>query len=159
MKFFRLLTAAALISAMAAPVAFAGGHGGNPAVKARQSHMQLYQHNLGILGGMARGNVEYNAETAQAAADNLALLTQVNQRSYWVPGTSTADLGEETRLLPALFEDGGFARAIEIGGAMAEAATALAAVAGDGQEALGSALGGVGRQCGACHEAFQQPRN
>ena len=159
MTFSRIFIVASLISALAAPVAFAGGHGGNPAVKARKSHMQLYQHNLGIVGGMARGQVEYDAEAAQAAANNLVALTQISQRSYWVPGTSNADLGEETRLLPALFEDGGFARAIEIGGALAAAAEGLAAVAGDGQAALGPALGPVGQQCGACHEAFQQPRN
>lgn len=159
MSFTRSLIAGAVVATLVAPAAFAGGHGGNPAVKARQSHMQLYAHNLGIIGGMARGNVEYDAEAAQAAADNLKHLTMLSQRSYWVPGTSNADLGEETRLLPALFEDGGFAKAVEIGGNLAAAAEGLAAVASDGQAALGPALGPVGAQCGACHEAFQQPMN
>ena len=54
------LLAATLITALAAPLAHAGGHGGNPAVKARKAHMQLYAHNLGILGGMAKGEVEYD---------------------------------------------------------------------------------------------------
>lgn len=94
--------AAALAASTSA--AFAGGHGGNPAVKARQSHMQLYAHNLGILGGMARGNIEYDAGAAQAAANNLAALSTLDQRSYWVPGTSNAELGEATRALPALWE-------------------------------------------------------
>ncbi len=159
MTISRMLVVASVVSALAAPAAFAGSHGGNPAVKARQSHMQLYLHNLGIIGAMARGNAEYDAEAAQAAADNLVALTKLSQRTYWAPGTSNADLGEETRLLPALFEDGGFARAMEIGGALAEATEGLAAVAGNGLEAVGPALGPVGRQCGACHEAFQQPRN
>ena len=135
-------------------IAIAGGHGGNPAVKARKAHMQLYAHNLGILGGMAKGEVEYNAEAASAAANNLATLTTFDQRSYWTPGTSTAELGEETRALPAIWEDS--AKAIEIGGQLAEAAAALAAVAGDGQAALGPAMGGVGGACGACHKAYQQ---
>ena len=34
------------------------------AVKARQAHMQLYAANLGVLGGMARGNMDYDAEAA-----------------------------------------------------------------------------------------------
>ena len=150
-----------LISALilgTAGASFAGGHGGNPAVKARQSHMQLYAHNLGVLGGMAKGEVEYNADLASAAAGNLAALTKLNQMSYWTPGTSSNDLGDETRALPAIWEEGGFAKAMEIGGALAAAADELAAVAGNGQEAIGPALGPVGRQCGACHEAFQKPR-
>ena len=150
-----------LISALilgTAGASFAGGHGGNPAVKARQSHMQLYAHNLGVLGGMAKGEVEYNADLASAAAGNLAALTKLNQMSYWTPGTSSNDLGDETRALPAIWEEGGFAKAMEIGGALAAAAGELAAVAGNGQEAIGPALGPVGRQCGACHEAFQKPR-
>ncbi|NNK65386.1 MAG: cytochrome c [Rhodobacteraceae bacterium] len=143
-----------------ASAALAGGHGdGNPAVKARQSHMTLYGHNLGVLGNMARGNIEYDAGAAQAAADNLVLLSQVSQRGYWAPETSNADLGDETRLLPALFEEGGFARAQEIGAQLSEAAVALAAVAGEGQAAIGPALGPVGQSCGTCHEAFRQPNN
>jgi len=159
MTLARILTITALTVTLTASVAYAGGHEGNPAVKARKSHMALYAHNLGILGGMARGTVDYDAAAASAAAQNLNLLTQVDQSSYWVPGTSNADLGDETRLLPALFEDGGFARREEIFVAIGEAAANLAAVAGDGQAALGPALGPVGRQCGACHEAFQQSNN
>ena len=158
MAFSRTFLISTLIAATAG-MAFAGSHGGNPAVKARKSHMQLYAHNLGILGAMAKGEAEYNADAASAAAGNLAALTKLNQMSYWTPGTSNADLGDETRALPALWEDGGFAKAIEIGTALAGAAGELAAVAGNGQEAIGPALGPVGQQCGACHKAFQQPRN
>lgn len=150
-----------LISALiigTAGATFAGGHGGNPAVKARQSHMQLYAHNLGILGGMAKGKVEYSADAASAAAGNLAALTKINQMSYWTPGTSNADLGDETRALPAIWEEGGFGKAMEIVGALSSAADELAAVAGNGQEAIGPALGPVGSQCGACHEAFRKAR-
>lgn len=136
-------------------IAIAGGHGGNPAVKARKSHMQLYAHNLGILGAMAKGEVDYDAGAASAAANNIASLSTLDQRSYWVPGTSTAELGEETRALPAIWQEG--SKAAEIGGQLAEAAAALAAVAGDGQAALGPAMGGVGKACGTCHENYQQP--
>lgn len=152
-----ILASAAAISV--AGLAFAGGHGGNPAVKARKAHMQLYAHNLGILGAMAKGEAEYNAEAASAAANNLASLTALNQMSYWSAGTSSDDLPDESRALPAIWEDGGFAKAIEIGTALNTAATQMAAVAGNGQEALGPALGPVGAQCGACHKAFQKPRN
>ena len=147
-----VLLAGSLVAA--AGLAFAGGHGGNPAVKARKAHMQLYAHNLGILGGMAKGEVEYNADAASGAANNLAALASSYQGSYWVPGTSNAELGDETRALPAIWESGSTAG--QIGGQMAEAAAALAAVAGDGQAALGPALGPVGKACGDCHKGYRQ---
>ncbi len=159
MKILRFATVTALMAAISAPVAFAGGHGGNPAVAARQAHMQLYQHNLSILGGMARGRVDYDADAAQAAANNLVALTQLSQAGYWLPGTTTDELGDATRLLPALFEEGGFARAMETGGNVAAAAQNLADVAGDGQAGLGPAVGALGQSCNSCHEAFQQARN
>ena len=142
-----------------AGAAIAGGHGGNPAVKARKSHMQLFAFNLGVLGGMAKGEVEYNADSATGAANNLVALAQMSHANYWPQGTSSDDLPDESRALPALWTNEGFGKAVEIGTALSEAAVALAAVAGDGQAALGPALGPVGRQCGACHEAFQKPRN
>jgi cytochrome c556 len=152
----RILIASALIAGTAG-LALAGGHGGNPAVKARQSHMQLYQHNLGLLGNMAKGEVAYDADTAQAAANNLASLTTLAHVGYWTPGTSNADLGEETRALPALWEAG--SKAGEIGGQLAEAAANLASVAGNGQDAIGPALGPVGGACTECHKAYRQSNN
>lgn len=151
-----LVTSAAILSV--ATLAFAGGHSGNPVVKARKAHMQLYGHNLGLLGAMAKGEAEYNAEAATAAANNMVALTSMSQMSYWPAGTSSDDLPDESRALPAIWEDGGFAKAVEINTAMAAAAVQLAAVAGDGQAALGPALGGVGQQCGACHDDFRKPR-
>ena len=36
------------------------------AIKARQAHMQLYAFNLGTLGGMAQGKIDYDADAASA---------------------------------------------------------------------------------------------
>ena len=150
-----VLLAGSLIAA--AGLSFAGGHGGNPAVKARKAHMQLYAHNIGILGAMAKGEAEYNADAASGAANNLATLAGLYQGSYWVPGTSNAELGDETTALPAIWESGSTAG--QIGGQLAEAAAALAAVAGDGQAALGPTLGPVGKACGDCHKGYRQSNN
>ena len=54
MAFGRTIILSATIAATAGLV-FAASHGGNPAVKARQSHMQLHVHNISILGAMAKG--------------------------------------------------------------------------------------------------------
>ena len=146
-----------LCGALAAGAAIAGGHEGNPAVKARKAHMQLYAHNLGILGGMARGNAEYDAEAASAAASNLAALTQLNQMTYWAPGTDSDALPGETRALPALWEN--IPDAVAKGQELAAAAMALSETAGNGLEAVQAGLGPVGRVCGQCHEAYQVPNN
>lgn len=157
MAFVRTIFVTAAFAATAS-LAFAGGHGGNPAVKARQSHMQLYAHNIGILGAMAKGEADYDADAASAAANNLATLSGgISQRSYWAPGTSMDDLGDETEALPAIWESG--SKAGEIGGKLADAAAKLAAVAGDGKDALGPALGPVGGACGECHKAYRKPNN
>ena len=154
----KLTLAAVSIAALAvAGSVWAGGHVGNPSVKARKSHMQLYAFNLGKLGAMAKGEAEYNADAASAAANNLATLSTLSQAGYWSPGTSNAELGEETRALPGLWESGSKAR--EIGGQMGEAVAQLASVAGNGQEGLGAAVGAVGQTCGACHKAYRAPNN
>lgn len=156
MKKLTILTVSLAALAVSGAV-WAGGHGGNPAVKARKAHMQLYSFNLGTLGGMAKGEVEYDADRASAAANNLVTLTQVSQAGYWMPGTSNAELGEETRALPELW--GADSKAMQIGGEMGEAVKQLAAVAGNGQEGLGAAVGAVGKACGDCHKAYRQSNN
>lgn len=152
---FPLVLALACGAAVAGS-AFAGGHAGNPAVSARKAHMQLYSFNLGTLGAMAKGEVEYDADAASAAAGNLAALAALSQRGYWVPGTSSDDLPDESRALPAIWEEG--SKAGEIGASFAEAAAALAAVAGDGKDAMAGAIGPVGKGCGDCHEGYRKPR-
>lgn len=142
---------------LSAGLATAGGHGGNPAVTARKAHMNLYQHNLTILGNMAKGEMDYDAEAAQAAADNIVALTNLSQRGYWSPGTSRDDLGEATRALPALWGEG--SKAGEIGGQVRDAAVELAEVAGMDAGSLGPAVGKLGQACTACHKDYRYSDN
>lgn len=152
----RVLVLGAIGAALVSTVALAASHGGNPAVKARQAHMSLQAYNLGIVGAMAQGKAEYDAEAASAAAENLAALTKLNMSSYWAPGTSNADI-MDTRALPAIWEDlPGVMGKIET---LRAAADTLAADAGNGLDALKAALGPVGGACGACHEAYRAPNN
>jgi cytochrome c556 len=138
-------------------MALAASHGGDtdPAVKARQAHMDLYSFNLGILGKMAKGEMEFDAAASQAAADNLVTLSQINQASYWVPDTDNMSTNN-TRLLPALFDNIDDARAK--GQALVEASTAMAAAAGT-LEGVQASIGAVGGACGACHKAYRAPES
>jgi cytochrome c556 len=151
----RTLTALALGAALLAGTALAESHGSNPAVKARQSHMQLYAHNIGVLGAMVKGEVDYGAEAAVAAAGNLAALSQLDQRTYWPQGTDSDTL-DGTRALPAIWND--FPDILTKAKALTDAAVALEATAGDGLDALKAGFGPVGGACGACHKAYQKPR-
>ncbi len=153
MKSTRLL----LIAALAGGVAMtASAQDQNPAVGARQGQFQLMALNLGVLGNMARGNTEYDAEAAQAAADNLLTISGLDQRFHWPEGTDNASI-EGTRALPAIWEDG--SRVLEIWGEFGTGAEGLAAVAGDGLAAMQGALGPVGAACGACHDDYRAPNN
>lgn len=124
----------------------------NPAVKARQSHMQLYAYNLGILGGMAKGTVDYDAAAAQTAADNLAGLATMNTMSFWQPGTAMGEV-EGSNALPALWSADSTAGKIAMD--FAAAAQALQAAAGTDLASLQGAMGGVGAGCGGCHKAYR----
>ena len=121
-------------------------------VRARQGLMQNYAFSLSTLGNMARGNMEYDAEIAQAAADRLVALSDIPQEAYWPEGTSSEEI-DSSRALPAIWEDkddflGHFDE-------LHEASVSMAEVAGDGQQALGEQMRNLGQVCGACHEEYR----
>lgn len=124
----------------------------NPAVKARQAHMQLYAHNLGILGNMAQAKTDYDADAAQAAADNIVTLIQVNQSSYWPLGTDNESI-EGTKALPALWEN--FDNVMAINADFAVAADAMASAAGTDLASLQGAMAAMGGSCSACHREYR----
>jgi cytochrome c556 len=122
-------------------------------VQARQGQFQIMALNIGVLGNMARGNTEYDAEAAQTAANNLVTMSQIDQSFHWHEGTDNFAL-DGTRALPAIWENPeGFAEDYMAYGAAAEG---LAAVAGDGLDAMRAAIGPIGGTCGACHDDFRQ---
>ncbi len=144
------------VTANIAGAAFAASHTEqNPAVTARTAHMGLYSFSLGTLGAMVKGETEYDAETAQAAADRLVALSGMDQAGYWPPGTSSDEV--ESRALPALFENRDDYDALTRD--LNEASMAMADVAGDGVEAIGGQMKSVGDACGACHEEYRKPED
>ncbi len=148
---------AAAIATLIATAAFAGGHSSTPeeaAIKARNAHMSLYGFNLGPLGAMVKEEAPYDAAVAAALAGNLAALASIDTGAYWIEGTDMSVDG--SRAKPEIWSDAeGFAAA-EM--AMTEAATALAAVAGNDLDALKASFGAVGQACGDCHKAYRGPR-
>ena len=128
----------------------------HPAVKARKSVMSLYAFNLGQLGAMAKGEMEYDADAAKAAAGNLALLSQLNQSARWPEGTDSAS-AEGTRALPDIWSN--FPDVASKAEDLAMAASLMEDAAGTDLAALPGAMGALGGACGACHKAYRQPDN
>ena len=124
----------------------------DPAVGARQGQFKLYAHNFGVLGGMAQGRMDYNAEMAQTAADNLFHLTRVDQGHLWPEGTDSFST-DGTRANPAIWEnlDDFVAKVTALQGAVEN----LQGVAGNGLDEMRAGVMAVGGTCQACHEAYR----
>ncbi|MGB7241574.1 MAG: cytochrome c [Sulfitobacter sp.] len=152
----------AILSAVigsAAVLALADGHISDKqiaaGIKARQSQMQLYAFNLGVLGAMAKEEAPYDAAAASSAANNLAALASLGQAGYWLPG-SDSDSVEGTRALPAIWAAD--SKVGEKGKDFFDAVIAMQSAAGTDLGALQAAMGAVGKGCGGCHESYRKPQ-
>ena len=157
MTFLSKFTALALSATLlGAPAIAQDAKAIEAAVKARKAQMTLYAFNLGLLGGMAKGKIDYDAEKAQAAASGIAAVASLDASRMWLPGTDNTAI-ENTRALPAIWADGSDVgvKAQEFSAAVA----AMDAAAGQGLEALQGAMGGLGGACGSCHKAYRAPKN
>ncbi|WP_071675054.1 c-type cytochrome [Nioella nitratireducens] len=123
-------------------------------IAARQGQMDIMALNVGILGNMARGNTGYDADLAQAAADNIFAAASVGHQIAWPAGSDNFDLGDATAALPAVWDDpDGFDQAW---GDLRTAAAGMAEVAGTGLDAVQGAIRPLGGACGGCHRNFRQ---
>jgi cytochrome c556 len=151
-----LATGAALVAGATAAIS---GEAEERAVKARQALMQVYAFNLGQLGAMVKGEMEYNADLAKASADNLVKASTMNGMAMWPKGSSMDDEGMagKTWAKADIWADGSDVG--EKAKALREAAVQMAEVAGNGLDAVKGAMGGVGGGCKGCHEKFRAPKN
>lgn len=147
-----ILFAAATAAALTVPTAsFADEI--DDAIKARRAYYSVVSFNMGLLAGMAKGSVEYNAEAASGAANDLQMLTQLNNMAMWPMGSSNEDRPGDTRAKPEAWTT--FPAIIEKQTALRTAATAMAENAGEGLDALRANMGALGAACTDCHKAFR----
>ena len=156
-NFFKTLAISTALLAASGAV-FAESHAAmspEDAVAAHQTHMKLLGQNMGVLGGMAQGKMDYDAAAAQAAADALVENAMIADMAKFPEG-SDSDSIATSRALPAIwtnFDD--FTAKAE---AFAVAATGMQAAAGQGLEAVQAAMGALGGSCGSCHETYRKPK-
>ncbi|MCR8549727.1 cytochrome c [Salipiger sp. P9] len=125
-------------------------------LKARQGQFRILAINLGTLGGMAQGKIDYDAEAAQMAADSLVAVTMIHEGPLWPEGSSEMDI-DGTRAKAEIWDNWeDFASKWSALGAAAEG---MQTVAATGQEALGPALGQLGAACKACHDSYRAPES
>jgi len=122
-------------------------------VKARQGYYKLILHNAGTLFGMAKGDIEYDAERASTAANNLLTLSKLNVGSLYPAGTSKEEMPGKTRALKKIWDD--FPGVGEKAKAWKAAVADMAAVAGDGVDAVRAKAGPLGGGCKGCHENYR----
>lgn len=151
MKFSVLPLAAAALT-----LGFAPAIANEQAIQARQGQFKLFGAHLGQLVPMVRGEVEYDAERAAAAAANLAAVASQTQEPYlWIEGTDTMSV-DGTRALPDIWDNmDDFAQKYAD---LQTATVALRDAAGTDLAALQGALGAVGGACSACHDAYREPQ-
>jgi cytochrome c556 len=155
--FFRTPFAVGLSIAIVATAGFAANHTASPgdkAVAARQAQMQIVGYSTGILGDIAKGEMEFDAEMVNSAATNLNTLAKLNLASLWVPGTEQGAV-EGTRAKPEIWSDrAGFVEKF----AGLEKASADLMGAAD-VDAVKAGMGPLGGACKACHDTYRGPKN
>lgn len=125
-------------------------------IKARQSDMQIRSFSAGPLFGMAKGKIEYNAELASKLANNLLLLTQLDMGRAWAKGTDNSAYKGKTTALPKIWTT--YPEVSKYGKKFGTAVKELAAVAGNGLDALKSKVGPLGKSCKGCHDEFREKK-
>ncbi|MCT4654926.1 MAG: cytochrome c [Cohaesibacter sp.] len=148
----KIILAAATACLFASP-ALAADDPKLEAVEARQGYYKLLGANMGVLAGMAKGEIEYDAEKAKLHAGNIAKLSETNISFLYIPGTSAEDMAGKTRALPAIWKDmPGVGAAAK---KYVEAAANIAKVAGEGRASLGGGVKMLGGSCKGCHDNYR----
>lgn len=153
MKIYSKLALFLAAMSLALPV-FADRDPKKDAIKARQGEMQLRAFNAGPLFAMAKGDMPYDTEMANKLANNLKVMLDLDNGRAWMKGTSNEDYPDETAALPEIWST--WPEIADYGKDYGKAVKALAAVAGNGRDALGEKVKDLGEACKACHDEYRE---
>ncbi|MEL7000089.1 MAG: c-type cytochrome [Paracoccaceae bacterium] len=147
------VAALALTATVSAPIAMAADTAEEKAVKARRGYFQVVLINAGPLFGMAKGDIDYDAEAASTAAANLDALAGMNVLNMYPAGSDKPSLPGKSRAQDKIWSDlDGFVGKFQDFG---KATDGLVAAAGNGLDALRPAVGALGASCKGCHDNYR----
>lgn len=129
------------------------------AIEGRQGLMQVYSFNISVVGDMAKGKAEYNAESAQNAADNLLAAASMKNGPMWPKdsGNDNLEFSEMTNALPEIWTT--YPEIGQHGANLISALEEFGEVAGTGIDSMKKGLGAVGKACKGCHEDFRAEKD
>ena len=117
----------------------------NPAVQKRMDVMKEIKGAMGVLGGMAKGAIAFDAAAAGAAQNTLI------EQSGMVAATFEAnETDPKSEALPTIWEN--WDTFVDMADDLTFAAEGLDASSLDG---VRGGLGNIGASCGACHKKFR----
>lgn len=144
----------ALMIAVTAGGAFAASHA-MEVYETRNALMKEMGKNLGTLGKMAKGEIDYDAASAaEAAAALKAAAEKATDAELWAEGSDSMAI-EKTRALPEIWDNMDDFQAK--GEELIAAAAAVEMAAPQGLQEMQAAMGEVGKSCGGCHKAYRAP--
>jgi cytochrome c556 len=126
------------------------------AVETRHGLMLQMATDLGVLGGIAKGEIAYDAAAATKAAANVAAIASVLSMAQFPAGSENGK-SADSFALPDIWakQDDFLAKIVDLNNA-ADAMKTAAATDGDAIKASMAQLGGA---CSACHKAYRQPES
>lgn len=144
----RIILPVTIVSLCFATLAVAHTGVKNPTVLARMEAMKETQESTKVLGAMAKGERSFDADTARAAAAEIARLAGQTPALFEVQETDP-----NSEALPVIWDR--FDDFTEKSLALEAAADALAASI-ETEEQLRAGLGRIGAACKACHEVYRK---
>lgn len=117
----------------------------DPQVLARMNVMETIGKQMGTLGGMAKGEVAFDADVAAAAKATLEKASAQVLPTFEPPATDP-----HSEAAPAIWEewDGFTTQSVAMD-------AAIAALDTSSLETLRAGLGGIGQTCRTCHKAYR----
>lgn len=151
---FRPLLALGLSAALALPLVAQAAEP-EDAIHYRQSALSVMGWQMGPMGAMAQGDIEYDADEFATRANNLAAVAHLPWEGFTEGTLQGDDHGVETDALADIGDDWeGFEERQET---FKQEAATLAQMVDDGEEfsALRRQVGAVGKSCKGCHDDFR----
>lgn len=124
------------------------------ALKARHGFYTMLSINMGVLSGMARGEIAYDEEAASTAGSNIEALSRYAVPGLFIEGTAAGEM-DDSGALPVVWSDSADFAAKHA--ALGEAATGSGEAVRGGQGNVGPVVQNLGIACKACHDKFRKP--